>query len=1233
MKRDLLRSNTSAFYFIFLSLLVLVLQSCATYGTQKGSKLPSENKDDFSNSKSISHTIYLVGDGGIAKPNEAPAFELLAQRLQKADTSSTLIFLGDNIYPRGMPVKGSKNREEAENTLTTQLQITKNFKGRTIVIPGNHDWLSGIQGIKEQAEFVNSYLKKEAFAPRNACGIFEQVINAKTALIVLDTQWFLEDWNDHPNINKDCDIITREEFFDELENLITKNQNKTTFIAMHHPMLSHGEHGGQFTLKRNIFPLHNKVPLPVLGSVMNILRRTSGVFVEDIQNKKYNGMIQRIHALIADKANIVLVSGHDHSLQYIEKDGMRQIISGAGSKRDGARAINDRDFSYGNLGYVKVDVLTNGAAQVSFYAAKDKKELLLFRQQIIFERPKPNVKQYNQKFTATKDTSIYSPKMTQKSGIYKFLWGKHFRQYYSTNIRANQALLDTLQGGLTPTISAGQERSRFLRLQHKSGREFEMHALRKSATRFLQTFAFKDQAIERDFRNTYTEDFVLDFYTSAYPFGPFVVSELARNIGLNHTNPRLYFIPKQNALGVYNEDFGNELYLIEERPTDASAGRPRFGKPQKIVTTEEVLAAIRTGNASVDQKEYIKARLFDMLIGDWNRDANQWSWGEYREKDMIKYRPIPRNREQAFSKFDGNLLFILMKMQPVRHMKSFSKNISNIRWFNRQAYTLDLALLEGATAEDWQSQALEIQNALTDSEIDRAFKKLPPEVQDEPSEKIKFQLINRKKDLAKYADQYFKILQEKVVIVGTNGADRFDISRDGRKTTVTVSSKDREPKVMEYNRSLTKEIWIYGLTGEDSFNVTGSGARKIKIRLMGGSDQDSYIIANGSKVKIYDFKLQVNDYSNADGAKLNISDSYQLNSYNYQKPKYNAFGLLPNVGFNPDDGVKIGAILNYTVNGFIREPYSQKHTLNVNYFFGTNGYELKYKAQFPHIIGKWDLVTDVLFTSPNFSSNFFGFGNETQNTDDDLGFNYNRVKIRTIEFAPALKWAGESGSTFVIQSMFERKKVALTPDRYISMPSSINNDIFDYKQFADLNFNYIFENYDNLSNPTLGMTFALKGGYKINLTEDNRNFPYAESSLGLTYRLTSNASWVLATYLKGRALFDRNYEFYHGATLGGDQNLRGFRSERFIGQQSFFQSTDLRYNLGKLKNGLAPIRYGIYGGYDYGRVWMQNESSNKWHQSAGAGVWLNGVNLLTAKMSVFISEDGPRLAFGVGFGF
>ena len=155
----------------------------------------------------------------------------------------------------------------------------------------------------------------------------------------------------------------------------------------------------------------------------------------------------------------------------------------------------------------------------------------------------------------------------------------------------------------------------------------------------------------------------------------------------------------------------------------------------------------------------------------------------------------------------------------------------------------------------------------------------------------------------------------------------------------------------------------------------------------------------------------------------------------------------------------------------------------------------------------------------------------------------------------------------------------------------------------------------------------------MNLQETDRKFPYAESALGFTYKISTSGNWVLATLVKGKAIFDDNYEFYQAVTVGGDTDLRGFRNQRFSGKSALYQSTDLRWNLGKVKNGFAPIRYGVFGGFDYGRVWVPNEVSDKWHQAYGGGIWINGVNLVTGQLSLFHSTDGLRFTAGLGFGF
>lgn len=166
-------------------------------------------------------------------------------------------------------------------------------------------------------------------------------------------------------------------FFEELENILNKNQEKTVVLAIHHPLLSNGTHGGQFSLEKQLFPLEQKIPLPIIGSFINLLRKTSGVSPQDIQNKQYTIYAKRIKTLLQKQKNVIVVSGHDHNLQYISNENIQQIISGAGSKSEAARAVHDNDFSYGGNGYVKLTLFKSGDAKVSFYGNENNKEKLL----------------------------------------------------------------------------------------------------------------------------------------------------------------------------------------------------------------------------------------------------------------------------------------------------------------------------------------------------------------------------------------------------------------------------------------------------------------------------------------------------------------------------------------------------------------------------------------------------------------------------------------------------------------------------------------------------------------------------------------------------------------------------------------------------------------------------------------------------------------------------------------
>lgn len=1227
-----------------LAIAVLLLTySCATHKAQYGKNVSANETENATDSIKIAHTFYLVGDAGNADEEKAQqTLELLHQKLKKANKKSTLLFLGDNIYPKGFPANNEGSEKAlAETKLTNQLKLTEGFRGKTIVIPGNHDWYNGIKGLELQAEFVTKYLNdKKAFLPRKSCAIEAVKIDSTIALVTIDSEWFLEDWNNHPTINDNCDIKTREDFFDELESILNKNQEKTVILAIHHPLMSNGSHGGQYSLEKQLFPLEQKIPLPVIGSFINLLRKTTGASPQDIQNKQYTAYAKRIKTLLQKQKNVIVVSGHDHNLQYVNKENIKQIISGAGSKSEAARAINSNDFSYGGNGYATLTLFKSGDAKVSFFGNENNREKLLFEQEIIKAKEINWAADIPNNFPSKITTSIYSQKMTQKSLFHKFLFGNHYRKYYSLPIEAKTATLDTLMGGLKPIREGGGHQSISLRLSDPKGREYVMRAMKKSATQFLQSVAFKDQYIVNDFENTYAENFLLDFYTTSHPYTPFAVGNLADRIGLAHSNPILYYIPKQNTLKEFNSNFGDQLYMVEERPADNHLEGKNFGNPTNIISTSDMMKNLHKDEKyTVDENEYIKARLFDMLIGDWDRHDDQWRWGEYKKDGKVIYKPIPRDRDQAFSKYDGTLLSLLMNIPALRHMRTFKDKIDNVKWLNREPYPLDLAFLKTAEEKDWIAQAKYIQENLSDTDIDNAFKSLPKEVQDETIKDIQQKLKSRKRELQKYASEYFDVLSHTVMIAGTDKKDKFVIRHSARKTLeIQVFRVKKEGDELLYTKTVTdaktSNLWIYGLDDNDTFEVTGNEKSNIKIRLIGGQNNDTYNIENGKRVIVYDFKSKQNTYNLDSKTATQLTDDYDVNLYNYEKPKYNVISGLPNIGYNPDDGVKLGFNLNYTVNNFKQNPYTQKHVLNGFYYFATEGFELDYAAHFPGLLGKWVIDVESQYTTPNFTVNYFGYGNETINNTEQFGMDYNRVRIQKFNVSAAIRHVGRYGSEFSVQPMLQQMRVEETKNRFIDIPNIINPAIFGSQVFGGAKIKYHFKNSDFAAKPTLGIVFMISGAWMANLDNTKQNFPTLESLLGFTHKIDSNGKLVLATLLKGKAILNNNYEFYQGAALGGDTDLRGYRNERFLGSSYFSQSTDLRLSIGKIQKTIAPLTYGILAGFDYGRIWLDGENSRKWHQDYGGGFWLNAINVLTARVTYFKSPDETgRLIVGAAYSF
>ena len=1070
-------------------------------------------------SQEIERAIFITGN-----TSDTNNTEVLSQIALEAESSqNAMLLLLGNAAPEN----------KFKPSLEKQLQLIKKFKKEAIFIVGNQEWS---EGGHKRVKNIEKYIRKNSkakFYPDDNKPLKRHDLGENMVLITVDSQWFLEDWNDHVYINERSEIQNRTLFFLEFENLIKKSQGKIIFVALHHPIETNTKQG----LWANI----------------------GGFSTNDFQNKQYRKLRGRLKTIARGTDNIIFISGHDKNLQYLNK-GVPQIISGAAGKIEGVKTGGDEEFTLAKKGFVRIDIDTNGKVIANFFTVTNKASNLAFTVDVLKGQGTEKVVKYDFKdqFPAFQSSSIYTKEAATKGRFYKTLWGKHYREFYGKQVNASVVLLDTLMGGLTPLKRGGGQQSKSLRLEDKEGRQFVMRALKKSTTKFLQTNAFQDTYIGDALDGTVVDKFLSDFYTTSHPYTPFAIGGLADAVGVSHTNPELFYIPKQEVLGVYNDDFGDELYMIEEHVGNTQLRLESFGTPNKILSTADVLQEInKSGKAVVDEPSYIRARIFDMLLGDWDRHEDQWRWALFENEDGTEYcKPIPRDRDQAFSKYDGALISFLTRAIPgLRKMQTYDDDLRSVKWFASSPYHLDLTLINASGMKEWEKQAKYIQEGISGDDIEKAFDAIPEEIKGETIEDIKTKLKGRLGNLMKIAKAYYTYLNKFEVVTGTQKSDDFKITRlpDG-KTNIKIDRKDLGLLDRTFSNHITKEIWIYGLDGKDSFVVEGEGDHLIKIRIVGGKKNDTYNFKNTKKVKLYDYKTKENTIVNKRSKKW-LVDDYGINNYDHRKVKHNFNQLLPLIAVNPDDGLKIGVLSNHTFYSLQRNPFTYKHTISAAYYTSTSGYDVSYKGEFSNIFRHWNFGIEGAHTSSNFAENFFGFGNESSYEAEDDDLDFNRVRIGKWNAALSLNWRGVNGGHFQFRPLLESFDVENTQDRFVAnLPT--DNAIFQRQIYGGVEASYNFKNKDSAAFPTLGVAIKLTTGYKTNIdnTDNENSFGYIIPEIAIDHKLTRSGGLVLATKLGGQLILGDDFEFYHAARIGGNNSLRGFRNERFTGKQSFYQN-------------------------------------------------------------------------------
>ena len=340
-------------------------------------------------------SVYLIGDAGEPHFPEDANLKFLKQKVADASENDVLIFLGDNLYPKGLPDEEDPERAEMEKKLNAQLDIIKEFKGTSYIIPGNHDWAQGrrhgLEDIRNMEKHVTQYLNNPTvFLPKNGCPGPEEIpLSDKVTLLILDTQYLLHRF-DKGRETDGCNAAGTSEALELLNDMVVRNKDKHLLIAAHHPLYSYGPHGGRYNfLKANLFPLTDTkklknayIPLPGLGTIYWVNRAVIGN-IQDIPNPRYKIIRNSIVDILSQAENVVWASGHEHSLQYIKRDKTHYVVSGSGSKTsrvvDGPGTV----FHQSARGFSQLTYKANGQVSLNFQGGDTQEQLF---EQNIYEK-------------------------------------------------------------------------------------------------------------------------------------------------------------------------------------------------------------------------------------------------------------------------------------------------------------------------------------------------------------------------------------------------------------------------------------------------------------------------------------------------------------------------------------------------------------------------------------------------------------------------------------------------------------------------------------------------------------------------------------------------------------------------------------------------------------------------------------------------------------------------------
>jgi hypothetical protein len=1152
----------------------------------------------------------------------------------------TIIYCGDIINEKEKIPPASDSA-----FIQSLLDITKTDTDVAIYfVPGDIEWdrsrEEGWKHVKYAEKFVNGLAGKQIFLPGDGCPGPEVIdIATDIRLVLINTPWLIHPYDKPYAPDDDCKIMSDEQFFEALEDVIEESKDKHLVVVGHHPAISNGKYSGRMNVTHYLYP-------PVLGSFIAGYHQNIGD-TKDLAYPAYRNFSKEMKNIMEDNASFIYASAHEKNIQVLEYEDCIQLISGAPVDVVKAHWSDNTILKSDKNGFTGLSFYSDGKVVMHVFEY-DKHGNVIQDSSILYHSACDNDEagsRTNTRYAPCKQNAFVPEVMPvirdtigsavagpqYKAGFFKkIILGKLYRTSWTAKVTVPYLNLETEKGGLYATGTGGGRQTHSLSLNGSDGKFYVFRSVDKDPVK----------ALNPRLRKTFVAGIARQFTATQHPYGALPASYLMDKTSVLHAKPELYLMPADPRLGIYQKDFGGMMGLLEEKPRKSSKENKGSYDADDVVRSFDLFRKLYKDNDNrIDERNFLEARLFDIWIGDWGRHEDNWKWAGYKMGKKTIYKPIPRDRDHAFSIWNGILPYLANKPWAMPNVESFQYNFQDIKSLTYPARHLDRLLLTSLQEDEWEKTALRLKNTFTDAIIDSAVNQFPKEVIPISGNVIGKKLKSRREQLVSAAKEYYKLLARKVNVVGSNKSELFEVNRKP-DNSVEVTARDLhsgEPDDSAFYHRIfypgeTKYVHVYGLDGDDVILVSGNSKRSVRVRVFGGKGNDS--IVNTSEVKrlhnatcIYDYASGKNSITQGKNSKVVFSDNRNLVEFNRQPVHYDSYLPLPLVYYTPEDGVAAGLGIVYMFHRFGEEGYSNR--LRITDRVSTEGnVQVKINDEFHHLVGRWDLLMSAEMGQPYPTIYFYGEGNETVKLKSIPKESYQSHVYGYTLFGGLQRMFWQK-SSFHVGVLYEHNNATLHEDNILHDQSLFGLDHLDYIGPAagiEIDFR------DNALAPKQGARFV--AGSKYLHFNNSLGDYFSNTKVSLEFYQTRSLYLPITLGLKGSFNnTEGDVPFYELSTLGRTTGLRGFSRDRFSGNTAASINTQLAVEFGTIKTALAPLTFGTFGFYDIGRIWATGEDSNRIHNGYGVGIYFTPLfEIFTTRMSVGFSEEEPHGIFEIGLG-